>query len=127
MFYVTAFNSSEQESNLYEKSDSEPSTINYLASIRAMNVGFCSGGVISPSFVLTAAECIAKIERKKYSNFTLLTVVISKTEYSIKRVNYHKHFVPRHTLSHKHYNAGLIMVNLLISFNSTIILIINLK
>ena len=114
LFYVTAFDSSRLENKLSEENDSNLVPINYLASIREINIGFCSGCVISQLFVLTAAECVVKIAKKKF--FRLFEVIISKTGYSIKRVNYHRNFNSRCALTCKHFNAGLIMVNLLISF-----------
>ena len=106
------FKSSALESKLRGEMDLEPGTIKYLVSLRANMSHFCSGFMIKENFCITTAQCIVKIEKKKKPDFSQFKAVVDGTEYAIKRVNYHQNYYSRKAIRSKHYDAGLILVNL---------------
>ena len=115
------------ENKLQNENNLEREPITYLVSVKETYVPFCSGCMISSSFILTSAECVVKIMRKKKPDFSTFRAVVDRTEYMIKRVNYHQYYDFKRPRATKHNDVGLILVNLLSSFNLRIKSTLNLK
>ena len=118
-------NSSLLESKLIYGNNAEGSLVRYLASIRLVVRHFCSGCMITERHILTAAQCIVKIEKRQ--NLSEFTALVGKTQQEIERVNYHHLYKTRKAALLSYYDIGLAQVGLLISFYFSIELIGNLK
>ena len=109
------FNSSILDGKILNGEDVDDGTMKFIASLRDYQIHICTGTLISARHVITAGQCIAKVEDRKNNGFCGVTVIIGNTTLNIAQAEYHEKFQPPYKWKTRQFDIGLIMVRSLIS------------
>ena len=115
------------ESKLIRASDIETDEMKYVVSLRENGNHFCSGCLITGKHVLTAGRCIVKIFKYENTLFREITIVLNGSVYNLEHFEHHVNYRPFRQSQSDCNEFGIITVNIRISFDFMIKLIMNLK
>ena len=123
------FNSSVLENKLIGGQKVAEGEMSFVVSLRIHKVHFCSGCLISENHVLTIAKCAVYIFHHGGPSFEFASVLIGannllsdKADHAIRMVDAYG-FIPDWPLNIQGYGMGVIMVSILIAFDSLIIIV----